>query len=73
MLDEQRQKAIIRDKGTNMISQPENRISLFYTFVRIMYIMLNDVYGQINHAGTLIHTTAPIKINGLHICFICNR
>ncbi|KNZ84376.1 hypothetical protein AKG16_18580 [Morganella morganii] len=43
LLDEQRQKAFIRDKGTNMISLAESRISLVHTLVRIMYIMLNDI------------------------------
>ncbi|KOO19218.1 hypothetical protein AC068_08160 [Morganella morganii] len=43
LLDEQRQKAVIRDKGTNMISLAEIRISLVHTLVRIMYIMLNDI------------------------------
>ncbi|KKY70087.1 hypothetical protein OA40_01340 [Morganella morganii] len=43
LLDEQRQKAVIRDKGTNMISLAESRISLVHTLVRIMYIMLNDI------------------------------
>lgn len=55
-----------------MISLAKYQISLFHTLVRIMYIMLNDIHGQINHADTLIHVTTLIKFNGLHICCICN-
>ncbi|SPY77613.1 Uncharacterised protein [Providencia rustigianii] len=35
------------DKQTNTINQPERWISSFYTLVRIIHIMLNDIHGYI--------------------------
>ncbi len=46
-----------------MISRAESRISLVHTFVRIMYIMLNNLHRSI----TSWFTSATIEISMLRI------